>query len=188
MKRVRILILILLMVALGAAGCRSRAKATPPPAAAPPPVETAPVTRVETPERDFVQPRSEEDEILAGDLARLNREARERGWIADAFFAFDSSVLDDDARRALDASGRWLAAHPELRLTIEGHCDERGTQQYNLALGDRRANIAADYLAALGIGRERISTVSYGEERPFADGPGESSWRQNRRAHLVLRR
>jgi peptidoglycan-associated lipoprotein len=75
-----------------------------------------------------------------------------------------------------------------MSLTIEGHCDERGTQQYNLALGDRRANTAADYLAVLGIGRERIGTISYGEERPFATGSGEGAWSQNRRAHLVLRR
>ena len=112
--------------------------------------------------------------------------ARERGWIRDAFFEFDASTLDSAAQEALQQSATWLRSHPEFRIRIEGHCDERGTEQYNLALGDRRASTAASYLATLGVDRSRIETVSYGEERPFEEGSDETAWAQNRRAHLVL--
>lgn len=115
-----------------------------------------------------------------------NRTARERGWIRDAFFRFDASTLDADAQEALRQSATWLREHPELRIRVEGHCDDRGTEQYNLALGDRRAESAPAYLSALGVDRSRIATVSYGEERPFEQGEDETAWAQNRRAHLVL--
>src|SRR5947207_1296549 len=80
----------------------------------------------------------------------------------------------------------WLKAHPQYSLLIEGHSDERGTEQYNLALGDRRANTAKEYLATLGVDSSRMRTVSYGEERPFDPGHDESAWAKNRRDHLVL--
>jgi peptidoglycan-associated lipoprotein len=101
-------------------------------------------------------------------------------------FEYDASTLSGDAQAALSTSASWLKANPKYSLLIEGHCDERGTEQYNLALGDRRANTAKDYLTTLGIDAGRIRTVSYGEERPFEEGHDEASWAQNRRAHLVL--
>ena len=125
-------------------------------------------------------------DVLSEDIREANRVARERGWIQDAFFAFDASTLDSEAQEALRRSATWLRQNPEYRLRIEGHCDDRGTEQYNLALGDRRADTALSYLAALGVDRARIETVSYGEERPFEEGASESAWAQNRRAHLVL--
>ena len=103
----------------------------------------------------------------------------------DAYFDFDKSDLRDDARAALDADAKMLADHTNTAITIEGHCDERGTPEYNLALGERRANAAKDYLVAHGVDGSRIETISYGEERPFATGHDEASWAQNRRAHLV---
>lgn len=133
-----------------------------------------------------MQPQSETRDALSEDIREANRVARERGWIRDVFFAYDASTLDAEAQEALRQSGKWLLENPEYRIRIEGHCDERGTEQYNLALGDRRAETAAAYLAALGIGRARMETVSYGEERPFEVGAGETAWAQNRRAHLVL--
>ena len=105
--------------------------------------------------------------------------------LQDAFYAFDASTLDADAQESLRRSAAWLRSNGGYRVRIEGHCDERGTEQYNLALGDRRAGTAASYLAALGIDRRRIETVSYGEERPFEVGSYEAAWQQNRRAHLV---
>lgn len=183
----RLVTLIAMLVALTMmSACRTKKpEPVPPP---PPPVvqEEPPPAQVEPPARDFVQEVSEEDRILAGEIAAVNREAQARGWIQDAFFEFDSSALDSSAEAALRTSASWLRQHPEFDLVIEGHCDERGTQQYNLALGERRANIARDYLAALGIESSRMRTVSYGEERAFALGSDESAWRQNRRAHLLL--
>ena len=87
---------------------------------------------------------------------------------------------------ALTASAEWLKSHGQYGLLIEGHCDERGTEQYNLALGDKRANTAKEYLATLGVDTGRIRTVSYGEERPFDGGHDDAAWSKNRRAHLVL--
>jgi peptidoglycan-associated lipoprotein len=124
--------------------------------------------------------------VLSEDIREANRVARERGWIRDVFFVFDASALDGEAQEALRQSATWLRQNPEYRIRIEGHCDERGTEQYNLALGDRRADTALSYLATLGVDRARIQTVSYGEERPFEEGSDEAAWAQNRRAHLVL--
>jgi peptidoglycan-associated lipoprotein len=100
-------------------------------------------------------------------------------------FALDQYDIDARARQILDSQAAWLARFPQVRLTIEGHADERGTREYNLALGDRRANSAKNYLAARGVAAERISTISYGKERPLALGSDESSWAQNRRAVTV---
>lgn len=166
--------------------CRTKTKPQPQPEpaktdtveVAPPPV------KVEEP-ADFVQPAATVEE-LPSDIAEMNRVAQERGWVRDAFFEFDASTLSQDAQDALSASATWLKAHPQYNLVVEGHCDERGTEQYNLALGDRRANSAKDYMVTLGIDSARIKTVSYGEERPFDNGHEESAWAKNRRAHLVI--
>ena len=124
--------------------------------------------------------------VLSADIVEANRQARDRGFIRDAFFAFDASTLDSDAQAALTQTASWLRSNPQYRIRIEGHCDERGTEQYNLALGDRRAETAAAFLAAAGIDRSRIETVSYGEERPFETWSTEEAWAQNRRAHILL--
>jgi peptidoglycan-associated lipoprotein len=190
MRRNTVLLIILsVCLALTAASCRSRKK-LPPPETKPEPVVTttsAPETKVQTAEDEF-KPEKPEPDVLSGDIAEVNRKARELGWIRDAFFAFDASTLDAEAQEALSQSATWLRSHPEYGLLIEGHCDERGTEQYNLALGDRRAETAVAQLATLGVDRSRIKTVSYGEERPFEEGSTEEAWAQNRRAHLVLTR
>lgn len=103
------------------------------------------------------------------------------------FFDFDSSELKPQARSTTEALAAWMNEHPEVALTIEGHADERGTREYNLALGDRRANAVRDYLAALGISGNRLNTISYGKERPAVPGSNESAWAQNRRAVFVVR-
>jgi peptidoglycan-associated lipoprotein len=102
-----------------------------------------------------------------------------------AFFAVDSSDLDAAAQAALDRDVKAMVDHPELAVVIEGHCDERGTVEYNQALGDRRASAARAYMTAAGIPTSRIATLSYGKERPFDAGHDESAWSQNRRAHVV---
>jgi len=106
--------------------------------------------------------------------------------LQDVFFDFDKSVLRDDAKKSLNENIQWLKANLAVRIRVEGHADERGTNEYNLALGDRRAKAARDYLAAGGIDAKRISTISYGEERPFVQGHDESAWKWNRRGHFVV--
>ena len=106
--------------------------------------------------------------------------------VKDAFFDYDKSVLSAADRAALTQDAEFLRAHPEVRFTIEGHCDERGSEEYNLGLGDRRATAAKSYLADLGITDSRIETTSYGKERPFCTQETESCWSQNRRAHFTL--
>jgi peptidoglycan-associated lipoprotein len=101
------------------------------------------------------------------------------------FFATDDYSIDDQDRHTLDAQAAWLAAHPAISVTIEGHCDERGTREYNLALGDRRANAAKNYLAAKGVSPSRMTVISWGKEKPVALGSNEEAWAQNRRAVTV---
>jgi peptidoglycan-associated lipoprotein len=157
---------------------------TPPPPVAPPPTPPA-ETKVEN--KDFVQETPVQRETLPADIEELNRYAQSHGYIQDAFFGYDESQLSSDAQNALTTSANWLKGDGKAyNLLIEGHCDERGTEQYNLALGDKRANIAKEYLATLGVDASRMRTVSYGEERPFDPGHDEAAWSKNRRAHLVL--
>lgn len=105
--------------------------------------------------------------------------------LSDIFFEFDESALSSNARRTLDQNAEYLRRNAGVRLQIEGHADERGSTAYNLALGDRRATAARRYLESLGIGPSRISTISFGEERPFVLGSSEDAWAQNRRGHFV---
>jgi peptidoglycan-associated lipoprotein len=136
------------------------------------------------PTEDFVRP--VETEVLPANLDDLNRVVQQSGAVQDAFFNYDEAALSSDAQTALTNSANWLKKHSEYSLLVEGHCDERGTEQYNLALGDRRANTAKEFLATLGIDSARIRTVSYGEERPFDPGHDDSAFAKNRRAHLVI--
>ena len=103
-----------------------------------------------------------------------------------AYFAYDSSELSADARRTLDRQVEWLGYHAGVRIVVEGHCDERGTREYNLALGERRATAVRNYLTASGVSASRIRTISYGKERPAETGNRESVWRLNRRGVLVV--
>lgn len=102
------------------------------------------------------------------------------------FFDFDKSNLRADAKATLDKQAAWLKAYPNYAMTIEGHCDERGTREYNLALGEKRANAVAEYLKGAGVAAARVKVVSYGKERPVALGSNEAAWSQNRRGVTVL--
>ena len=108
------------------------------------------------------------------------------GGLKTVFFGFDSSSLDGDTKSALQGNADYLKANANVDVQVEGHCDERGGRQYNLALGERRANAVRDYLVALGVEAKRISTISYGSERPKAEGSNEEAWAQNRRANFVV--
>jgi len=181
---------------LVAPACRSSRKKNPPVTSTATATDTVPdvatTTNVDTrvePPRDFVNESADQrptSEVLPSDIESLNRVVQQRGFIRDAFFGYDESTLTDQAQAALSASATWLRQNSNYNLLVEGHCDERGTEQYNLALGDRRAAIVREYLITLGVEGGRIRTVSYGEERPFDEAHTESAWAQNRRAHLVL--
>ena len=141
----------------------------PPPAPPPPP----PVVPLEL---------TPDDEFASRSLEEVNRESP----LDPAFFALDSSELDDRGRQALEANAEVLRQYPSWVVTIEGHCDERGTAEYNLGLGERRALAAQRYLVELGIDSERVRTVSYGKEFPFDPAHDDNAWAANRRAHFVI--
>jgi peptidoglycan-associated lipoprotein len=148
---------------------------------------TTPATSTEDVQpREQAEPVDKTQELLAGDLARVNEYLAANGLLGDVYFDFDKSDLRDEARSRLARNADWLKAHTEFEVTIEGHCDERGTNEYNLALGERRAAAAKDYLSSLGVGASRLRTLSYGEERPQCMDQGESCWSRNRRAHFVV--
>jgi peptidoglycan-associated lipoprotein len=123
-----------------------------------------------------------EDPMASRSIDDLNRDSPMR----IVYFDYDSAELSAEARAALDANAAVLKKYTTWAVTIEGHCDERGTAEYNLALGERRAAAAQSYLAALGIPASRIKTVSYGKEFPFDPGHDEAAWAKNRRAHFVI--
>jgi peptidoglycan-associated lipoprotein len=108
------------------------------------------------------------------------------GYLKPAFFDYDAAEIRPDAREALGADAEFLRKWPTVRVTIEGYCDERGTRQYNMALGQRRAGAARDFLVSLGIDSRRIQIVSYGKERPFCSERNETCWQKNRRANFVV--
>jgi peptidoglycan-associated lipoprotein len=106
--------------------------------------------------------------------------------VKDAFFDYDKADVRPDARDALTQTAQFLRSYPQIKVVVEGHCDERGSTEYNLALGDRRAAAAKQFLTSLGISADRMETVSYGKERPFCSASTEECYQQNRRAHIVM--
>jgi len=108
--------------------------------------------------------------------------------VKDAFFDLDKSDLSSEAREALTKDAEFLRSYPQVRVSLEGHCDERGSTEYNLGLGQRRAEAAKNYLISLGIMGDRVETISWGKERPFCMDHNEECWHQNRRAHFVMSR
>ena len=147
-----------------------------------PPVAAKPEATPVPPPPKPAPPSDETVDISVLDLETLNK----KGYLTDVFFDFDQSDLREDARSTLATDAQWLKKHATVQVLIEGHCDERGTAAYNLALGDRRANAAKEYLVSLGIDVSRVRTVSYGKERPFCTESSETCWQQNRRAHFVI--
>ncbi len=112
----------------------------------------------------------------------------ESGLFKDIYFDFDKYDVQPDAKPVLQSIASWLLKNPSAKLLVEGHCDERGTSEYNLALGDRRAKAVRDYLSALGVPSNKIETISYGEEKPVCSEKTEECWAKNRRAHFVVLR
>jgi peptidoglycan-associated lipoprotein len=124
-------------------------------------------------------------EISQTDVQAL-RQAIAEGNVRPVFFGYDSAELSAEARQILEENSRWFRQYQGASIVVEGHCDERGSEEYNLALGDRRAQAATSYLVQLGIGSDRLESISYGEEQPFDLGHSESAWTKNRRAQFVI--
>ena len=177
---------ICFVVSLGAAACGKKAPA-PAPAPPPPPTVAAKPDAPPPPPAPpppVAPPRAlTEDELFAQKtLSQLNAEKP----LGDVFFELDSSSIRDDAKAAMSTNATWLKRWANTRISIEGHCDERGTAEYNLGLGERRASAVKAYLVELGIPAERIMIVSKGKETPFCTDSNEACWQQNRRGHFVI--
>jgi peptidoglycan-associated lipoprotein len=126
---------------------------------------------------------------LAGsDIPTSMDATTEGGPLDDVYFEFDQYSLNDEAKATLSKHASWLAARPGVKVMVEGHCDERGTVEYNLALGDKRARAVRDHLASLGVDSGRLSAISLGKERPKDSGHDEAAWAKNRRAHFAVSR
>jgi peptidoglycan-associated lipoprotein len=173
---------------IGVSACAKK-KPAPPPPAPPPPAAEAPRTTPTPPPPPPAPPREEaprpptEDEIFARKtLSQLNDEKP----LGDAFFALDSSQIGDESKPALQKDADWMKRWNSTKVMIEGHGDSRGTSEYNLALGNRRATAVRDYLVSLGVANDRLQIVSKGKEAPFCSEENESCWQQNRRGHLVI--
>jgi peptidoglycan-associated lipoprotein len=151
----------------------------------PPPAQTQPVQDVAPPPEPAMDDKTE-DPLLSEDLQVVNDELRRRGFSPDVYFQYDEDSLSDEARDRLARNAELLKSQPRFQLTVEGHADERGTNEYNLALGDRRANAVKSYVTSLGDSADRVRTLSYGEERPVCTETEESCWSQNRRGHMIV--
>jgi peptidoglycan-associated lipoprotein len=185
-RRFNVLMAVALVAALTAGAC---AKKTPPVARpAPPPTTAGGGAKPPAPPQPVAEPvvvppePISEDAVAGKSLDDLNRDSP----LTPVFFELDSSDLSGDAQSTLQKNAAVLKQFGTWQITIEGHCDERGSAEYNLALGERRANAARDYLVSLGVSATRVRTVSYGKEFPFEPAHEEAAWSKNRRAHFVI--
>jgi peptidoglycan-associated lipoprotein len=183
--RTRAVVALILLTVMVVACGKKKAPATMP---APTPTAPPPVTTPSTPPQKVeeatpvTQPPIEEDTIGGKSLDDLNRDSP----LKPAFFSLDSWELDSQGQAVVQSNAELLKKYPSWTITIEGHCDERGTAEYNLALGERRAVAVKTYLVSLGIPPDRLRTVSYGKEFPFDPAHTEDAWSKNRRAHFVI--
>jgi len=179
---------VVLAAVIGVSGCAKK-KPEPPQPVPPTPAETPRTTpSAPPPPPPAPAPREEpralsEDEIFARkSIEDLNKE----GVLADTFFALDSSQINDEGRGTLQKNADWMKRWTSTRILVEGHADSRGTAEYNLALGERRASAVRDYLVNLGIDASRVTIVSKGKEAPVCTEESEACWQQNRRGHFVF--
>ena len=185
-RKALLCVLLTLLLAGALAGCKKKAPATTPEVPATPagerqPPPPPPVAPKETfPTEPFKEPEGTTDEMLD--------EWNRSGVLKTVYFSYDSSDLSESAKQTLQRNAEWLKAHADTKVVVQGHCDERGTIEYNVALGERRAASVRDYLSTLGVGRPRIRIVTYGEERPVDPGHSEGAWTKNRRGEFVLER
>ena len=180
MKKLVILSLAIILVFSFAVSCKKKPKEVPPP----PPPQQQEQPKVEKVEPPVVQePTLTEEEIfLQKSLDQINREKP----LGTVYFDYDKALIRDDAKPTLDANAAWLQRFRMVKIRVEGHCDERGTEEYNIALGEKRAKSAQDYLLSMGIGSDRITITSYGKSQPINPGHDDAAWQMNRRALFLV--
>lgn len=180
MKKFLVLFLTVILVLSFAASCKKKAKEVPPP---PPPQaqEQPKVEKVEEPA--IKEPVLTEEEIF---LKKTLEEINQEKPLAMIHFDYDRYNIRPDAVPVLEANASWLKKYPTVKILVEGHCDERGTEEYNLALGEKRAKSTMDYLVSLGIAADRIRIISYGKSQPLDPGHDETAWAKNRRAQFLI--
>jgi peptidoglycan-associated lipoprotein len=186
-RRFEVCATFVLIAALSGAACHKNPKPTPPNPAPPPPPPTATTTPTPPPPpppapTPAPTPPSEEEVFKNKTLEQLNAEKP----LGDVFFALDSTDLTAEARGALAKDVDWMKKWTSTKVMVEGHADSRGTNEYNLALGERRADAVRNYLVSLGIPTDRMTIVSKGEEQPFCSEESETCWQQNRRGHFIV--
>ena len=187
-RQAKALVVLVILLTVVVAACKGKAKPPvarpmPPPLTTgenPPPPPPSPPQPIAEPVP--VPPMPTEDTIGSRSLDDLNRDSPLR----PLYFELDSADVSADGQQVLQANAAVMKKYPSWQITIEGHCDERGTAEYNLALGERRALAAKNYLVSLGIPADKVKTVSYGKEFPFDAGHDDSAWAKNRRAHFVI--
>jgi peptidoglycan-associated lipoprotein len=183
MKRISVIVILVVCAAIGGACARARQPVvapTPPALADGPPEPSSPPPSTSEPPTIAVL--TDEETFALKSLDALNAERP----LGDVFFDYDSASLRTADLDALQANAQWLNRWTSTRITIDGHCDSRGTAEYNLALGGRRATAARSYLISLGVAADRVSAVSKGKEQPFCSEESDSCWQQNRRAHFII--
>jgi peptidoglycan-associated lipoprotein len=179
MKKYLIIALAVVLVFSFAVSCKKKPKEVPPP---PPQVKEQPkIEKVEQPVmREPVL--SEEELYLQKSLEQINKEKP----LANVYFDYDKAMIREDAKPVLETNASWLNKFKTIKILIEGHCDERGTEEYNLALGEKRAKAAMDYLTTLGVSSDRVKIISYGKSQPADPGHNEAAWQKNRRDQFLV--
>ena len=189
-RQAKALVILVILLTVVVAACKGKAKPPvarpmPPPMAVvdTPPLPPSPPKPVAEPTSGVnVPPMPADDTIGSRSLDDLNRDSP----LQPLFFELDSSDVSSAGQQVLQANAAVMKKYPAWQITIEGHCDERGTAEYNLALGERRALAAKNYLVSLGVPADKVKTVSYGKEFPFDAGHDDGAWQKNRRAHFVI--
>jgi peptidoglycan-associated lipoprotein len=178
MKKLLIYALAIVFVVSFFTGCKKKVKKVPPP----PQVKEQPI--VEKVEEPVVKEPvlSEEEIFMSKSLEQINKELP----LAMIYFDYDKYFVREDAKPVLETNAAWLNKFRTIKILVEGHCDERGTEDYNLALGEKRAKSAMDYLASLGVPADRMKMLSYGKSQALTSGHDEASWQKNRRAQFTI--
>jgi peptidoglycan-associated lipoprotein len=188
--RVAVILAAVAIVVSGTTGCTKKQPSTTPQGATPaveaaqtPSPATTPGATTQAPAEPFPPQPVDKSQVTEPSIDEMNRQ----GVLQTVHFAYNSNELDDAARAILQANAAWMKAHARHTVEIGGHCDERGSIGYNVALGDRRAGSVRDYLVGLGADGSKLTTVSYGEEKPVDPGHDETAWAKNRRAEFLIK-
>lgn len=180
MKKTLIFSLVCILAFSFFLSCRKKVETPPPP---PPQVKEQPkVEKVEKPPVVKEPELTEEEIFMAKSLEEINKEA----LLNMIHFDYDKYFIRDDAKPVLEENANWLNKFKSVKILIEGHCDERGTEEYNLALGEKRSKSTLDYLVSLGISQDRIEIISYGKSQPLDPGHNEIAWQKNRRSNFMI--